>query len=256
MRATLILLFISFLGTSLYSQDTVVVYFDYNSFVLSSAELGKLQNQFSARQAADISIFGFTDPTGDAEKNVILAQNRNETIKKLIPANFSINNTTAIGEDNSNLSDAQKRRVEIIFPKEITQIVSAQSDILDKVPEPAPVATERKVELGVPIQLRIQFEPGSDVILSSSNSELLFLAKTLKDNPEFKVKLNGHVCCMNDMPLSIQRALRVKNYLIQVMGIDEARISSEGFSNSKPLVEELSEQDRIKNRRVEAIFSR
>lgn len=42
--------------------------------------------------------------------------------------------------------------------------------------------------------------------------------------------------------------------LLQVTGIDEQRISCEGFSNSQPLAEETSEEAMALNRRVEVVF--
>ncbi len=57
------------------------------------------------------------------------------------------------------------------------------------------------------------------------------------------------------MPLSIKRAEAVKQYLIS-NGVDKARMSAEGFSNTMELFPDDSETHMSMNRRVEAIFYR
>jgi outer membrane protein OmpA-like peptidoglycan-associated protein len=69
-------------------------------------------------------------------------------------------------------------------------------------------------------------------------------------NPDVKIQINGHVCCGDDMPLSIARAKAVYDYLSQ-NGVDTSRISYKGFSNTKPLVKEIDAQTQQRNRRVE-----
>jgi outer membrane protein OmpA-like peptidoglycan-associated protein len=68
--------------------------------------------------------------------------------------------------------------------------------------------------------------------------------------PTLKIRINGHVCCGNNLPLSIARARAVYDYLSQ-NGIDTARIQYRGFSNTKPLVEEVDALTQQRNRRVE-----
>lgn len=76
----------------------------------------------------------------------------------------------------------------------------------------------------------------------------------LKDET-LQLKLHGHVCCDNDMPLSVKRAEAVMQYLI-TNKIDPKRMSAEGFSNSMRLFPDDSEEHMSMNRRVEAIFYR
>lgn len=54
--------------------------------------------------------------------------------------------------------------------------------------------------------------------------------------------------------LSCYRALRVYNYLADEVGLDAATLSPGGYGASRPLVPNVSEEGRAKNRRVEFIL--
>ena len=68
---------------------------------------------------------------------------------------------------------------------------------------------------------------------------------------ETLIEIGGHVCCASDMPLSVQRAQTVYNYLTK-KGISEDRMEWKGYSRNKPLfaVDTTDETARA-NRRVE-----
>lgn len=65
-----------------------------------------------------------------------------------------------------------------------------------------------------------------------------------------RMLIKGHVCCADEMELSEKRALQVKNYLV-ARGIDSSRLVHQGFSNHRPLVQEVNAATREMNRRVE-----
>lgn len=133
---------------------------------------------------------------------------------------------------NRSLPDAQFRRVDILLYK-----------------------VEPTFTMGLPINLKINFEPGTDNLLPSSAPTLIKLKTLLELDPGLIIQLNGHVCCDNDQVLSDKRAERVKLYLIE-NGISANRMSCRGFSNSQPLVEENSDENKAINRRVEVVFSK
>jgi outer membrane protein OmpA-like peptidoglycan-associated protein len=80
----------------------------------------------------------------------------------------------------------------------------------------------------------------------------LLLLKLMKDNPALEIEIEGHVCCANDMRLSVDRALTVLEYLVR-NGIQEKRLKYKGHSNYNPITEENNEEERIMNRRVEVM---
>ena len=80
--------------------------------------------------------------------------------------------------------------------------------------------------------------------------------KTLKDNPNVKVAVEGHTDSVGkdayNKKLSERRAEAVKRYLIR-QGIDASRIRTAGYGKSKPIADNGTEAGRAKNRRAEVV---
>lgn len=104
------------------------------------------------------------------------------------------------------------------------------------------------------------FEPGG-VELKDEAKKIL---DTLKDTLDEKqnIRIEGHT---DDIPtsgslyktnweLSTTRAISVMNYLVENKYITPQRCSVEGFSEYRPLVENNSDENRAKNRRVDIIL--
>lgn len=109
----------------------------------------------------------------------------------------------------------------------------------------------------------VYFPSGSHVIKSESFETLEKLFQTLKDNPNLKISIEGHVCCIhgdipdaldidtNELLLSVNRAKAIKAYLVN-RGINEDRLQYVGYGKQHPIVAfERTEEDADKNRRVE-----
>jgi len=74
--------------------------------------------------------------------------------------------------------------------------------------------------------------------------------ETMQIHPQLEIKLKGHVCCDDDLPLSIARAKAVYDFLV-ANGIAKERMAFEGFSNTQPIVKEVDDATQQQNRRVE-----
>lgn len=100
----------------------------------------------------------------------------------------------------------------------------------------------------------IYFATGSAKLLAKSNASLNAVAKTLSENPELKVHIDGHTdntgTEAKNQTLSEQRANAVKAYLVK-KGVDESRLEAQGFGQSKPIADNKTAAGRTKNRRVE-----
>ncbi len=100
----------------------------------------------------------------------------------------------------------------------------------------------------------IFFASGSAKLLAKSYSSLNNVVRVLKDNPTFKVDVEGHTDITGvkekNQVLSENRAASVKAYLVS-KGIDESRISSAGFGADKPIADNKTAAGKAKNRRVE-----
>jgi|688.fasta_scaffold448226_2 outer membrane protein OmpA-like peptidoglycan-associated protein len=100
----------------------------------------------------------------------------------------------------------------------------------------------------------LQFEVGKEVIKPTSFASLNILAQTLKDAPQWTLKLSGHTdntgSAAFNLNLSKKRAEAVKNYLV-AQGIDPTRITTEGLGSTKPIASNDTPKGREANRRVE-----
>jgi flagellar motor protein MotB len=83
------------------------------------------------------------------------------------------------------------------------------------------------------------------------------LLLVLQRNPQMKIEIHGHLCCMpvDRTDLSTQRAKAIYNFLIQ-NEIDKSRLSYKGFGSTQPIypLPEKSEEERAANRRVEILI--
>jgi len=107
----------------------------------------------------------------------------------------------------------------------------------------------------VPIRLNnINFELNSADLIQSSYPELDRVVRLLSDNPDIYVELSAHTCDIgsdrfNDL-LSLKRARSVVNYLT-INGISYKRMVARGYGEKQALVPNISEENRMLNRRVE-----
>lgn len=100
----------------------------------------------------------------------------------------------------------------------------------------------------------IFFETASAAILPVSEPELNKVVDMMKKNPGMQVRVNGHTdnigTEIDNQKLSQNRAISVKAYLVS-KGIEDARISTMGFGESKPIDTNATEAGRANNRRTE-----
>lgn len=101
----------------------------------------------------------------------------------------------------------------------------------------------------------LEFENGKADILQAMHQDLDQIANFLIDHPTYSLKISGHTDSQgkedSNLRLSQARADAIKAYLVYQFKIDTARINAIGYGSSKPIVEEITEEDKRLNRRVE-----
>ncbi len=101
----------------------------------------------------------------------------------------------------------------------------------------------------------LEFENGKANILPEMHADLDKIANFLIDHPTFKLIISGHTDSAgkeeSNLKLSQARADAIKNYLSTKFQIDAKRITAIGYGSAKPIVEEITEENRQLNRRVE-----
>ncbi|EGV43102.2 OmpA family protein [Bizionia argentinensis JUB59] len=100
----------------------------------------------------------------------------------------------------------------------------------------------------------ILFDTGKSSIKGQSESVLKDIIAILNEYPNAKFTVEGHTDSVGsdatNMKLSDARALSVKDYLV-ARGVDEFRLSSKGYGESKPIDSNKTKAGRANNRRVE-----
>lgn len=103
----------------------------------------------------------------------------------------------------------------------------------------------------------ILFDVNSDKLKPASAPTIKEIAAVLKENPAVRIKIVGHTDSDGEdalnLDLSKRRSVSVKNELINVYGIDAARIETDGKGESQPVAANDSGINKSRNRRVEFI---
>ncbi|TSJ46776.1 OmpA family protein [Fluviicola chungangensis] len=225
-------------------KDSISAFFGYNqSEILDGDYILSQLEKIEASSVSLVKLVGYTDSTGSLKRNMELAADRMQSVEFLLKS--ASMNHVKIETVNANETSGYR-----IAPDELNRRV----DVLVYIK--APVAGSAiRFELNKPVNLNINFVGGKADFLTSSFPNLEKLKTIMLEDTTLLVKLHGHVCCDNDMPLSVKRAEAVMEYLIS-NGVNKNRMRAEGFSNSMELVPDDSEVHMSMNRRVEAIFYR
>ncbi len=98
------------------------------------------------------------------------------------------------------------------------------------------------------------FDQGKSTIQKSSYSQLDEVVRMMKDNSKMVIQLEGHTDNQGDpkanLELSQERVDEVKKYIVK-QGIQKDRIKTKAFGGTQPLRNEMTQEARALNRRVE-----
>lgn len=102
----------------------------------------------------------------------------------------------------------------------------------------------------------INFDYNKATLKPESMGEINKIIGILKDHPELKFEIGGHTDSEGDdaynQKLSQQRSDTVKAKLVE-LGVDESRITSKGYGETKPISDNETPEGRANNRRVELL---
>jgi outer membrane protein OmpA-like peptidoglycan-associated protein len=100
----------------------------------------------------------------------------------------------------------------------------------------------------------IFFEQSKPTILNQSFGELEYLVEVLQEHPQISIQVEGHTDNVGDIKalvkLSEERAEAVRNFLVD-KGISPERVSVKGFGPARPVNDNMNDEQRKANRRVE-----
>ncbi|MBU7569898.1 MAG: OmpA family protein [Flavobacterium sp.] len=289
MKNTALYIFFLFFSLVAQAQEEFSVYFDSNKYELKKKENERLQNFINTNKEVKIvAINGYTDEDGTTAFNDTLAQKRVDFIYGIINGKLKIRDdfkTRSFGERHRQSKiKSENRKVTIYFllakdlPRE-NEILGIKEEPVVKKQREMPeypqkmtlqnpngttselvfdVAFMEKLTVAKPgekIKLEnLNFQLNTFAITNDSRPKMYELLEVMKRNPQMKIQIQGHICCMqNDkQDLSTKRAKAIARFL-EMNGIDKNRVTYKGFGVTEPLfaIPEKSEEERAANRRVE-----
>jgi outer membrane protein OmpA-like peptidoglycan-associated protein len=102
----------------------------------------------------------------------------------------------------------------------------------------------------------IHFDTGKASILPDSEPTLEQVKSLVDSRPDLKLRVEGHTDNVGartaNQKLSEARAAAVVAWLVG-HGVDQSRLTGQGFADTKPVEENSTEEGRAKNRRVELV---
>ncbi len=277
------------------AQEQFSVYFDSNKFQLTKSESDRLAKWMAANKDSKIlAINGYTDEDGSTGYNDTLAQQRVNTVYAAVRNTVPTRNdfkTHSFGElHKQSANKAENRKVTLYFlqkkdlhkENEILGIkeeapkpaaVKEKKPVVypEKVTVPGPGGKDEELTLDVNFMKQVAATPaGQKIVLPNMNfyentfgimpasrPRLYELLEVMRANPDIKIKIQGHVCCMtaDRKNLSRDRAKAIVLFLTS-QGIERSRMTFEGFGVSQPLypIPEKSDAEREANRRVEVLI--
>jgi outer membrane protein OmpA-like peptidoglycan-associated protein len=247
-------------STFLFAQTETMtheVYFETDQFEIPPTEHYRLLLFLSEIETLDIqkvSIYGFTDDRGSDSYNLVLSQNRANSIKTIFSNNefdeSIITNVDGKGEVLLKLvkeEDIHKirglnRKVEIIVkpynPPRAQKVVEEKPRVEDII--------KGELKAGDKFTLdNILFKTGYSKLLPESKSTLESLAQALLERKDIYFTIQGHVCCTQNSRdaidrktkkrnLSVARAKFIYDYLAK-KGVDKRRMKYVGMRRKFPL---------------------
>ena len=233
------------------------VYFETDQFEIPPTEHYRLLLFLSEIEGLDIkkvSIYGFTDDRGSDSYNLVLSQNRANSIKTIFSNNefdeSIITNVDGKGkillklvkEEDIHKIRGLNRKVEIIVepysPPRVKEVVVEKQKVEDII--------KGELKAGDKFTLdNILFKTGYSKLLPESKATLESIAQALLERKDIYFTIQGHVCCTQNSRdaidrktkkrnLSVARAKFIYDYLAK-KGVDTRRMKYVGMRRKFPL---------------------
>jgi outer membrane protein OmpA-like peptidoglycan-associated protein len=288
-----LVLIISFFLLSLptFAQEQFSVFFESDQYDLTKAQIDRLEKWTVANpQIKIVGVYGFTDEDGTSGYNDTLATKRIDHVISRIRGKINIREdfkTRSFGElHQQSKIKSENRKVTLYYlelkdlPRE-EEILGLKKEVVAKPKSrkkyPAKILFDlpngkteeyrldiefmNKVDMANPgekLKLdNLNFQLNTFAIMKESRGKLYELLMVLQSNPNLKVEIHGHLCCMpvDRVDLSTQRAKAIYNFLVN-NDIEKSRLSYKGFGSTQPIypLPEKDEAQRAANRRVELLI--
>ncbi len=106
--------------------------------------------------------------------------------------------------------------------------------------------------------IKVEFDLDKANIKPQYHEEINKFADVMQNYPDLKVVIEGNTDRTgkkaHNQELSEKRAESVKKYLVKKLGVEESRLTTKGFGDSRPIASNKTRGGRKQNRRVEAVI--
>lgn len=257
MNKVVVLLFVFCFSFS-QNEKKHIVYFETDEYNILEIEKNRLLlfcEDIKKNKIKKISIYGFCDDRGSNNYNLILSQNRANSIKNILLNNLSnpglITNVDGKGEillkviktEDISVVRGLNRKVEIRV-----ELFDDVSNLIlkDKFGRKLPLTLDSDLIVGDKIVLKnILFETGYSYVLEESIPVLENIANKLLEKNNLSFIIEGHVCCTSygrdavdrgtgKRNLSLSRARYIYSYFLK-KGIEKKRMKYTGLKHLYPL---------------------
>ena len=278
--------------TSVIAQEQFSIYFESNKYEFTPSESQRINQWMSNNPLIKVlGIHGFCDEDGSFGFNDTLAKKRINFVYNVIKDKVKIREdfkTRSFGELHFlSKIKSENRKVTLFyieskdFNRENEIIgIKEETVVLPKEPiqypeklvfdNPDGSQSEYKLDidfmqkmseasLGQKLKLEnLNFQINTFIVVPNSKGKMYELLVVMQNNPNLKIEIQGHLCCMpiDRLDLSTQRAKAINNFLV-ANGINEKRLTFKGFGSSHPIyaLPEKDETQRAANRRVEIMIT-
>ncbi len=286
MKHLLLIILISQCALLFGQTEKVKVYFELEKDELTTVAKKELNEFLALKYLSVLEIVGFSDSTGSEGLNLQLSKNRAKSVESYLLKNGLDSSKVAkvIGEGETTTHSELKFNRVVIINYVIIEPVKDIEDLVDPGPDRSrnsivdlnkkeeidhlsvtrdgdlDQSTIESLKVGEILNLGgIEFQPGRHILTKRSYKPLDKLIDILKDNPDLKIEIQGHICCQaqqdgldkdtGTMNLSENRAKTVYTELIKA-GIDRNRLTYKGYGPFRKLAAEIDDNSRQRNRRV------
>lgn len=287
MRYLFCLIFYAVPTQAVFAQpsDTFSVYFPLNISTLTATAQQEIDSLFYIdwiNSGSKIQVVGYADMLGGAGAcNQNLSSNRaHQVADYLMESGVRAGNILLIAGKGAVMRSnnpghegyPSDRRVDLVrlgsekTENKTTPIIPS-AVLQPEVTKPPPVSGKgidlSKVRENEVLQLEnIYFYASRHVVRPESYPAMHQLLESLRQHPNIRIRIEGHICCVHTGPdgmdidlgepvLSQSRAFFIYQWLVD-QGIAKERLEWKGYGRTRPLIfVETSEADAQKNRRVE-----
>lgn len=277
--------------SSIIAQEQFSIYFESNKYEVTPSESQRLNLWINENSMIKVlGIHGFCDEDGSLGFNDTLAKKRINFVYNVIKDKVKIREdfkTRSFGELHSlSKIKSENRKVTLFYIE--SKDFNRENEILGIKEEPIELSkvaiqypeklvfdnpdgsqSEYKLDvdfmqkmseasIGEKLKLEnLNFQINTFIVVPNSKGKMYELLVVMQKNPNLKIEIQGHLCCMpvDRLDLSTQRAKAINNFLI-ANGINENRLTFKGFGSSQPIytLPEKDENQRSANRRVEIMI--